>query len=178
MRPRATFSFFIVLQLLHCLTLFVAPSSSSVLPPRPSFVQHSESLRIRKGHFSSILTKALPTDERTNGRTDGRTRPLIEMRTHLKIEITHCVKQFINHSGSLFGDVLSSTILGLVIDLSCLSWANTETESGNCWFYDTDKMHLWFHLLPLMALLVAVGGYFVAWKIERNKNNHRSCIVG
>ena len=34
MRPQATFSFFIFLQLFH----FVAPSSSSLLPPRPSFL--------------------------------------------------------------------------------------------------------------------------------------------
>ena len=74
--------------------LLVAPSSSSPLPPCPSFllvpssfclVQHClNHLESIKGHFSSILTKALRTDGRTNGRTDGptngRTRPLIEMR--------------------------------------------------------------------------------------------------
>ena len=89
------FSFFIFLQLFHFFTLLVAPSSFlliapsswSLLPPRPSFflvqhcLNHFESV---KGHFSSIWTKALPTDQRTNQRTnqrtDGRTRPHIEMR--------------------------------------------------------------------------------------------------
>ena len=63
--------------------LLVLPSSSSLLPPRPSFflVQHClNHLESVNGHFSSIWTKALPTDQRTNGRTDGLTRPLIEMR--------------------------------------------------------------------------------------------------
>ena len=86
-----TFSFF---------TLLVAPSSSSLLPPRRSFllvppssssllplcssfflVQHClNHLESIKGHFSSILTKAQRTDGPTNGPTDGRTRPLIQLR--------------------------------------------------------------------------------------------------
>ena len=116
MRPQATFSFFIFLQLFHFFTLLVTPSSSSLLPPRRSFllappssssllppcssfflVQHCLNLlESLKGHFSSILTKALPTDERTDGRTngptDGRTNGRTDKasyrdaRTHLKRE--------------------------------------------------------------------------------------------
>ena len=82
MRPLANFSFFIFQQLSHFFTLLVPPSS------RPSFflvqqcLNHLESEKI---HFSAILTKALPTDGPTDGRTDKRTRPLKEMRTHLKM---------------------------------------------------------------------------------------------
>ena len=61
--------------------------SSSLFPPHPSSLSlprpaPSKSFKLKsvKGHFSSILTKALPTDGRTNQPTDGRTRPLIEMR--------------------------------------------------------------------------------------------------
>ena len=70
--------------------------------------------------------------------------------------------------GSLFGDVGSSTILGYVIDLACMSWVNPDTESGNCWFYDNDALHLWFHLLPLGALFFAVITYFAAWKYGKS----------
>ena len=42
---------------------------------------HLESLKF---HFLPNLTKALPTNQPTNRPTDRRTRPLIEMRTHLK----------------------------------------------------------------------------------------------
>ena len=71
--------------------LLVPPSSSSLLSPFPSFflvqqcLNHLESVKV---YSSSILTKALPTDRPTAGRTDRRTRPLIEMRTHLK---TSCI---------------------------------------------------------------------------------------
>ena len=65
MRPQATFSFFIFLQLFHLFTLLVAPSSSSLLPPRPSFLllplsslHRLNYLESVKDHFSSILTKA------------------------------------------------------------------------------------------------------------------------
>ena len=61
----------------------------------------------------------------------------------------------------------SLTLLGYVIDLACMSWVNPETESGNCWFYDNDQLHLWFHLLPLGALLLAIIAYFSAWKFGR-----------
>ncbi len=81
---KATFSYFHS----HCPSfLLVPPSSSSLLPPRSSIflvqhcLNHSESVKV---HFSLILTKALPTDRRTNQPTNQRTRPLIEMRTHLK----------------------------------------------------------------------------------------------
>ena len=70
--------------------LLAPPSSSSLLTPCSSFnlfqhcLNHLESI---KGHFSSILTKALPTDGRTDGPTDGptdgQTRPLIEMRRRI-----------------------------------------------------------------------------------------------
>ena len=53
-----TFSFFIFLQL-YFFTPLVAPSSSSLLPPCSSFVQHClNHLESIKGHFSSSLTKA------------------------------------------------------------------------------------------------------------------------
>ena len=76
MRPQATFSFSFFYNLFIfslSSSLLLAPSSSLLLPPRPSFflVQyyliHLESI---KGHFSSILTKALPTDGPTDGPTD------------------------------------------------------------------------------------------------------------
>merc|ERR1739848_405076 len=68
----ATFSFF------HSprpLFLLVSPSSSFLLPPRPSFLliqhclNHLESVKV---HFSSISTRALPTDGRTDQPTDRR----------------------------------------------------------------------------------------------------------
>ena len=108
MRLQATFSFFIFLQLFHFFTLLVAPSSSSLLPPRPSFllvplsslslfppcpsfflVQNCQKhLEFVKGHFSSILTKALPTNQRTNQPTNRRTDKASyrDARTHLKRE--------------------------------------------------------------------------------------------
>ena len=101
MRPQATFSFFILLtfSLLPPRPSFlpVPPSSSSLLPPRPSSflvqhcLNHSEYVKV---HFSSILTKALPTDGPTDRRTDQRTRPLIEMRTHLKSRL---VQMFLHY---------------------------------------------------------------------------------
>ena len=94
----------------------VPPSSSSLLPPRPSFLpvppsspslppphpsffliqhglNHLESVKV---HFSSILTKALPTNRPTNRPTDRRTMPLIKMRTHLKMGCNgiNCVTLF------------------------------------------------------------------------------------
>ena len=65
----------------HFFTLLGPPSSSSLLPPRPSFrliplflvqhcLNHLESVKV---HFPSILTKALPTDGRTNQPTDRPT---------------------------------------------------------------------------------------------------------
>ena len=54
-----------------------------------------------------------------------------------------------------------------MIDLACMSWVSPDSESGNCWFYDTNKMHFWFHLLPVIALAMAAAGYFVAWKNEK-----------
>ena len=53
--------------------LLVSPSSSSLLPPGPSFflIQHCPNhLASVKVHFSSILTKALPTNGPTNRPTD------------------------------------------------------------------------------------------------------------
>ena len=86
MRPQATFSFFIFLQLFHFFTLLVAPSSSSLLPPRPSFLlvppsslflflprpALSQSLRIHKRPFFIEFDKSV-TDGPTNGPTDGLT---------------------------------------------------------------------------------------------------------
>ena len=76
----------------------VPPSSPFFLPPRPSFLlvppcssfflvrhclNHLESI---KGHFSSIFTKALRTNQRTNGPTDRRTDKTSyrDVKTHLK----------------------------------------------------------------------------------------------
>ena len=88
MRPQATFSFFIFLQLFHFFTLLVAPSSSSLLPPRPSFLlvppsslflflprpALSQSLRIHKRPFFIEFDESV-TDQPTDQRTDGRTNP-------------------------------------------------------------------------------------------------------
>ena len=57
-----------------------------------------------------------------------------------------------------------------MVDLACVSWADTTTESGNCWFYNTDKLHLWIHLLPVVALVAASTAYFYAWKNETKKD--------
>ena len=101
-----TFSFF---HSPHRSFLHVAPFSASILPPRPSFllvppsssallparpslflVQHcinySESV---KGHFSSILTKALRTNQRTDQPTNGRMNKASyrDARMHLKTTI-------------------------------------------------------------------------------------------
>ena len=99
MRPQATFSFFIFLQLFHFFTLLVAPSSSSLLPPRPSFLlvppsslflflprpALSQSLRFHKRpifiEFDESVTDR-PTDGRTNRRTDKAYYR--DARTHLK----------------------------------------------------------------------------------------------
>ena len=99
MRPQATFSFFIFLQLFHFFTLLVAPSSSSLLPPRPSFLlvplsslslflprpELSESFRIRKRPFFTEFDESV-TDQPTNGPTDQRTDKASyrDARTHLK----------------------------------------------------------------------------------------------
>ena len=61
----------------------------SLLPPRPSFGRPalSESFRIRKSPFSIDFDESITdrlTDGQTNGPTDRRTRPLIEMRMHLE----------------------------------------------------------------------------------------------
>ena len=81
-RPLATFSFLIFLSNFSYFHthrpsfLPVPPSSSSLLPPRPSFflsqhcLNHSKSVKV---HFSSILTKALRTDGPTNRPTNKPT---------------------------------------------------------------------------------------------------------
>ena len=80
-------SFFIFLQLFHFFTLLVAPSSSSLLPPRPSFLlvplsslslflprpELSESFRIRKRPFFTEFDESV-TDRRTDGPTDRPTK--------------------------------------------------------------------------------------------------------
>merc|ERR1719370_1542531 len=83
MRPQATFSFFIFLQLFHFFTLHIAPSSSSLLPPRPSFLLVLPSRPLSKSSKSSIWTKALRTDGPTDRRTDKASYR--DARTHLKI---------------------------------------------------------------------------------------------
>ena len=85
MRPQATFSFFIFLQLFHFFTFLVAPSSSSLLPPRPSFLLVppsslflflplpvlSRSLRIPKRPFFIGFDESV-TDRPTDQPTDGQ----------------------------------------------------------------------------------------------------------
>ena len=98
LKPLFHFSFF--LQLFHFFALIVALLSSSLLPAHsscPSFLlvpppssslfltrpAPSESFRIRKRPFFIDFDESVtdqPTNGRTNQRTDGRTRPLIEMR--------------------------------------------------------------------------------------------------
>ena len=70
----ASFSNFFIFHFFS--NIFIFSLSSSLLPSHPSFflVQHClYHLESVKGHFSAILTKALPTDGRTDGPTDGRT---------------------------------------------------------------------------------------------------------
>ena len=102
MRPLATFhySFFSLSSSLlppHPFFLLITPSSSSLLPPRHSFLlvtpsssslffprpALSKSIRIRKSPFYINFDESI-TNRPTDQRTDRRTRPLIEMRTHLK----------------------------------------------------------------------------------------------
>ena len=71
----------------------------------------------------------------------------------------------------MFGDVVSSMLVGYMVDLACISWVDPTNESGNCWFYNTDKLHIWIHLLPVMALVAASIAYFYAWKNEKRKEN-------
>ena len=120
MRPQATFSFFIFLQLFLFFHsprrsfLVVSPSSSLLLPPRCSFLLVAPSSpflflprpavsKSVRGHFSSILTKALwtdgPTDRRTDQPTNRRTRPFIEMRTHLTREAVTLGRERTRESG-------------------------------------------------------------------------------
>ncbi len=92
MRLQATFHFFIFfifLQLFHFFTLLVAPSSSPLFPPRPSFLlvppsslflflprpTLPQSLRIHKRPFFIDFDESVTdgrTDQRTDGRTDGQ----------------------------------------------------------------------------------------------------------
>ena len=73
MRPQATFSFFIFLQLFHFFSLLVAPSSSLLLPPCPPsssslFLPRpalSKSLRIHRRPFFIKFDKSV-TDQTTN----------------------------------------------------------------------------------------------------------------
>ena len=95
MRPQATFSFFIFSL---SLSPFHPRRSFLLIPPRPSFLfvpLSSSSLLLNrlesvKGHFSSIWTKALPTDGRTDGLTNQPANQQTDKasyrdsRTHLK----------------------------------------------------------------------------------------------
>ena len=65
----------------HPSFLLVPPSSSSLFFPRPAV---SRSFRIRKRSFFINFDESI-TNQPNNRRTDRRTRPLIEMRAHLKI---------------------------------------------------------------------------------------------
>ena len=92
MRPQATFSFFIFSQLFYFFSLLVAPSSSSFLPHRPSFLLVSpsssslffarpagpamfKSFRIRKSPFFINFDESM-----MDGRTDGPTNGLTDQR--------------------------------------------------------------------------------------------------
>ena len=59
MRPQATFSFFIFLQLFHFFTLLIAPSSTSFLPPCPSFLLVPPSSSSLLPHRPSFLLDPL-----------------------------------------------------------------------------------------------------------------------
>ena len=88
-------------QLFHFFTLLVAPSSSSLLPPRPSFLlvppsslflflprpALSQSLRIHKRPFFIDFDESVtngPTDGPTDRRTDKASYR--DARTHLKMK--------------------------------------------------------------------------------------------
>ena len=102
MRPLATFFiFFETFSFFHSprRSFLIAPSSSSLLPPRPSFVlvlpsssslflprpALSKSFRIRNRPFFINFDESV-TDQRTNGPTNGRTDKASyrDARTHLK----------------------------------------------------------------------------------------------
>jgi len=67
---RASFSEFLIFHFFN--NFFIFSLSSSLLAPRPSFLPVPPS-SLSQFHFSSILTKALPTDRRTDQRSDGPT---------------------------------------------------------------------------------------------------------
>ena len=64
-----------------CSFLLVPPSSLLLFPVCPSFflVYHLEFLKVPKHPFFTKFDESA-TDRPTDGRTNGRTRPLIEMR--------------------------------------------------------------------------------------------------
>ena len=109
MRPQATFSFFIFLQLFHFFTLLIAPSSSSsLLPPRPSFLlvppsslflflprlALSQSLRIHKRPFFIDFDESV-TDGRTNQRTNQRTNGHVLIKSNFVATKNHMGKMVI-----------------------------------------------------------------------------------
>ena len=86
-----TFSFFHSLPLLPYRPfsfLLVPPSFSSLLLPRPAL---SKSCNIRKSPFFINFDESI-TDGPTDQPTDRRTRPLLEMRTHLKTFSSHVTR--------------------------------------------------------------------------------------
>ena len=136
MHLQATFSFFTTFSFFHsphcsflhdprCSFLLVLPCFSFLLPPRPSFflvqrcLNHLESVKV---HFLSILTKALPTDQRrTNGRADKASNRDARVSRPLA---TGLVPSFRLFRFFFFSHLFSPSCFSWALSLSRSSFAN------------------------------------------------------
>merc|ERR1712136_169805 len=67
---------------------------------------------------------------------------------------------------SLFAFIPSPIIYGAIIDQACKLWRTECGKTGNCWFYDPEKMRLYLHLTTAGFILIAlvfdgIAGYYV-----------------
>ena len=61
-------------------------------------------------------------------------------------------------------------IFGSLIDSACLVWEKSCGETGNCWFYDTDKYRHLLHGMAALSCSLSVMGtvllYFLSPRIR------------
>ncbi|KAF8796526.1 Solute carrier organic anion transporter like protein [Argiope bruennichi] len=69
----------------------------------------------------------------------------------------------------IFGFVPYLIIFGSLVDSTCLVWEKSCGETGNCWFYDTDKFNSLLHALSAifsgLAAISLVATYFLSSRI-------------